>query len=306
MNTTQISCFLSLAKTLNFSETAAELYLSQQAVSKNIANLESELGTRLFNRNHHKVSLSEEGRQYHAFFARCDSEFKSLKKEIDKDKNIETVHLRCGYQIGLDFGSVPYDTQKDIQEGRPGFSHTCERRSPIMLQQMLLAGELDLIVIYRHFVSPDAGLMTHDLASFPVILMVSPDNPNAVPGASFTDFRFTPFIFDSEDISNKNNDIRSKAMSFAKDAGIEPAQILLVYNRETAFSAAEQGLGFILTSRFSRIYQNPYLKSYSTNGNEMLTAVWRSDADQQLIGDYVSALENNIKDYARQTQSMPL
>ena len=32
----QLECFMHLAKTLNFSETAKQLYITQQAVSKNI------------------------------------------------------------------------------------------------------------------------------------------------------------------------------------------------------------------------------------------------------------------------------
>jgi DNA-binding transcriptional LysR family regulator len=40
-----ISCFLSLAETLSFTETANRLYMTQQGVSKIIASLEEELGT---------------------------------------------------------------------------------------------------------------------------------------------------------------------------------------------------------------------------------------------------------------------
>ena len=152
MNTTQMKCFLSLAKTLSFSDTAGSLYLSQQAVSKNIANLESELGVRLFERDHHRVSLSEEGKRYYGFFLRFAEEFEELKNDIDSSRSVKPVQLRCGYQIGLDMGPVPYDVQKTTQNNYPGFTHICERRSPLILQQMLLEKELDLVVIYKNFI----------------------------------------------------------------------------------------------------------------------------------------------------------
>ena len=42
MNTTQIKCFLALSETLNFTKAAARLYLSQPALSRQIATLEQE------------------------------------------------------------------------------------------------------------------------------------------------------------------------------------------------------------------------------------------------------------------------
>ena len=48
INETAIKCFLSLTNTLSFTETAKEMYMTQQSVSKYIARLEEELGFRLF------------------------------------------------------------------------------------------------------------------------------------------------------------------------------------------------------------------------------------------------------------------
>ena len=41
-------CFLSLAKTLNFTKTAEQVFMTQQNVSHNIAALEKELQIQLF------------------------------------------------------------------------------------------------------------------------------------------------------------------------------------------------------------------------------------------------------------------
>ena len=46
----QIECFLEAAKTLNFTEAASRLYISQQGLSRQIASLEKELELRLFDR----------------------------------------------------------------------------------------------------------------------------------------------------------------------------------------------------------------------------------------------------------------
>lgn len=62
MDTAALRAFLSVAKTNSFSQAAAQLHLTQPAISKRIAALESELRMRLFDRIGKKVSLTEAGR----------------------------------------------------------------------------------------------------------------------------------------------------------------------------------------------------------------------------------------------------
>ena len=64
MNISQLECFASLANTLNFVKTADQLALSQPAVSKQIRALETELGTKLFERTSRSVSLTPVGEQF--------------------------------------------------------------------------------------------------------------------------------------------------------------------------------------------------------------------------------------------------
>lgn len=61
MDTRQLELFISVAHTLNFSQTAKKYYLTQPAVSHKIKMLEEELGASLLYREGHTVSLTEEG-----------------------------------------------------------------------------------------------------------------------------------------------------------------------------------------------------------------------------------------------------
>ena len=61
MNTTQIKYFLTAARTLNFTEAANQLYISQPALSKQITAIESELNMQLFIRSKKKVRLTPAG-----------------------------------------------------------------------------------------------------------------------------------------------------------------------------------------------------------------------------------------------------
>ncbi len=61
MTSSQLNLFLVVAKHLNFSAAAKELYMTQPAVSHQIVALEKELGTKLFQRSTRKIQLTHSG-----------------------------------------------------------------------------------------------------------------------------------------------------------------------------------------------------------------------------------------------------
>lgn len=62
MNDHQLLCFLTVARTLNFSGAARELYCTQPALSYQIRSLEKELDVELFQRSTTQVTLTDAGR----------------------------------------------------------------------------------------------------------------------------------------------------------------------------------------------------------------------------------------------------
>lgn len=62
MDISQLKCFISVARTLNFSEAARRNYVSQSTVSRYIIDLEKEFGVQLFIRSHRDVLLTNEGK----------------------------------------------------------------------------------------------------------------------------------------------------------------------------------------------------------------------------------------------------
>ena len=62
MDINQLKCFISVARTLNFSEAARRNYVSQSTVSRYIIDLEKEFGVQLFIRSHRDVLLTDEGK----------------------------------------------------------------------------------------------------------------------------------------------------------------------------------------------------------------------------------------------------
>ena len=67
MNTHQLRNFISIAQTLNYSETAKSAFISQPALTKQINRLEAELGVVLFERSRHNVSLTYAGEEFYKY-----------------------------------------------------------------------------------------------------------------------------------------------------------------------------------------------------------------------------------------------
>ncbi len=61
MDVHQLNIFISAAQYLNFTEAAKHMFVAQSAVSHHIAELEKELGTKLFFRNKNGISLTPAG-----------------------------------------------------------------------------------------------------------------------------------------------------------------------------------------------------------------------------------------------------
>lgn len=82
MNHKQIKGFLELSKTLNFSKTARQLYMSQPAFSRMIDSLEKELGVKLIQRDKVNPKLTPAGQVVLRHFIRMNDEYNSLMEDV--------------------------------------------------------------------------------------------------------------------------------------------------------------------------------------------------------------------------------
>ena len=63
MEIRHLKYFVKIAETLNFSEAAKSLFITQSTLSQQIRQLEQEVNAQLFERNNHNVRLTEAGEE---------------------------------------------------------------------------------------------------------------------------------------------------------------------------------------------------------------------------------------------------
>lgn len=104
MELRQLKYFVGIAETGRFSDASKQLFISQSAVSQQIKLLEEELGTQLFVRNQHSVSLTESGKELLPLARRV---LRGITDCYDRISDLKG--LLCGeLNIGLTYTLEPY------------------------------------------------------------------------------------------------------------------------------------------------------------------------------------------------------
>ena len=145
MNTFQAECFLALSKSLNFTQTAEIMYISQPTLSRNIAALEEEIGVQLLIRTAKSVELTAAGK---AFAASCGALLETYHRGIEASKQARegvTGILTLGIQQDA-FEPFVVDLVRMFQTRCPQIQLRLKPMSLSQLLQALNSGALDFIV----------------------------------------------------------------------------------------------------------------------------------------------------------------
>lgn len=84
-----------VARHLSISKAANELNVTPGAVSRQLAALESFVGTQLFSRKHRDLILTEKGREYYEDISKSLAEIQSSTKRLFSGRNQNQLKVRC-------------------------------------------------------------------------------------------------------------------------------------------------------------------------------------------------------------------
>ena len=96
MDFRRIETFLTVANTGKFVTAAEALFISQSSLSKQMSQLESELGVKLFNKTRNGVELTEAGRDFYAYARKALPEFQHEISRLKMYRNDSTSAFTIG------------------------------------------------------------------------------------------------------------------------------------------------------------------------------------------------------------------
>ncbi len=147
MELRQIKYFVAVAKTLNFSEAAKELFITQGTLSQQIKQLEDEIGSPLFDRTSHSVTLTEAGQEMlplarHTLetSAECFQRISDLRKGVTGTLNIG---------LTTSFMGIMNNAMKLYQKAFPAVKLNITYTTASELLRMLQEHEIDMFIAFK-------------------------------------------------------------------------------------------------------------------------------------------------------------
>ncbi|MBE7720120.1 MAG: LysR family transcriptional regulator [Lacrimispora celerecrescens] len=94
MNLETLETFLKVAGNHSFTQTAAEMFCSQAAVSIRMKSLEKHFGTELFERDNNRIGLTKEGKLLLPYVKTIMETMRGAEKEIYASENLKNREIR--------------------------------------------------------------------------------------------------------------------------------------------------------------------------------------------------------------------
>ncbi len=149
MNTENLKTFITLSKYKNFTKTAEALFVAQSTVTNRIAELEKEVGKRLFERERKNVHLTEEGTRF------LDYAHRIIELEQSAVNDINTSEK---YPNKINIGSTNTIYDCHLKNKLKSFNHTNDKTAlkvtiahSMPLIEMLDDGVIDFAFTYVNY-----------------------------------------------------------------------------------------------------------------------------------------------------------
>ncbi len=147
MELRQLYYFVKVAETLNFSEAARSLFVTQSTLSQQVKQLEEEFGTALFERDSHSVSLTENGSRLLPLAKRTLQDARDCINQIKDLQEMVSGELIVG--VTYSFCPVLTETVKNFIDAYPGVKLRIVSKSSEELISMLRKREVDFVLAFK-------------------------------------------------------------------------------------------------------------------------------------------------------------
>ncbi|MBW1999324.1 MAG: LysR family transcriptional regulator [Deltaproteobacteria bacterium] len=171
INLNQLRAFYEVARSLNFSVAAENLYVSQPAVTKQIKLFESSWNLKLFHKKRGKLFLTEEGKKIFVYASRIFELERQLEDTISGIQNLKQGSLRIGTTKTYARFFMPR-LLAPFQRSFPDIIIELDEGSSLDMEKSLLDLKNSLAIVARVEENPD--ILFTPIMLEEVVLIMSP------------------------------------------------------------------------------------------------------------------------------------
>jgi len=251
----QLRCFLTVARYLNFTQSANELFISQPALSHNISSLEREWGIELFTRSKKRkdTSLTPAGQVMYEGIKELSERYERLLEHARNIYNGKVGTLRIGI-----FGTDKVDDRvlavfDHFQERYPEIELCLTRGSNNDLLRGLFNNTIDIAFSLKIEIEDKEWLDYRELFNIDTVLFVSAKHPLAKrENLSLADFKNETFVSLS---AKESPAINSLLRTECEKAGFTP-KVIEAQDTNAQFTYLEAGKGVAVCGSNASLYRS--------------------------------------------------
>ena len=203
--------FLQVAKRMNIKKAATELYISPQALSKQIISLEEEIGAQLFYRTNSGIFLTEAGmhlkKSVEGLYQSLDDAWAEFLSTIRRQKNM--VHI--AFYRGLPQIAVVSFVTEFLIEHSPELKLELTGCDISDIIPLLQVGRCDIAITNIHEGAEYEDFSFISLAKIPAKIIISKNHPwcRKEGGVTIDDLAETPIVIYKDSHVNMDNFYRN-------------------------------------------------------------------------------------------------
>lgn len=251
----QLNVFLVAAETLNFTEAAQKLHMSQPSVSQHIQSLEQQFGLTLFNRAGRHLELTDAGTALVPLAREMVGRSIQIKETMESLKGDVYGHMLVGCSTTPGKYVLPH-LLAEFHRHHPRVRVTCQVAPQKTTLQMLCDGEVHFALASEYLIS-SKDVEFRQFMTDPVILLCPLDHPWAArQEIAPAELRDADFIVREEN-SGTRNAVRMALE--AHDLAEDELNVLLTLGSSEAIAIAVQegiGVGFVSSMVYTRLVEN--------------------------------------------------
>ena len=282
--------FVAVAEALSFTKAAEKLHTAQPSLTRQIKDLEDELGVRLLNRTKQKVTLTDEGRSFFGDAKRLLALAAETVESVRRLHSGEVRALNVGYVSNLFYDLLP-KTLASFHQSFPTISVNLFDMSCGEQFQALENGKLDLGFVGLHEPIARRGLEFRTIASYKTVVALPEDNPLA--GKTTIELKtLAPMFFIGMSEASYPG-YRDWLTKTCQHAGFVPKVLQDVALERTMIQAVAAGLGVALVPEQLKKLEHEKIVFRSltpTVGTEGCVA-WRNENPPAALHAYVKIVE---------------
>ncbi len=142
----RLKVFYTVAQRLSFTKAAAELYVTQPAITKHIKELEQQLNVQLFRRNGNSIDLTTAGKILLQYAEKIFQTYTELQTELAQLNNIEAGTLHIGASTTVAQTILPKILAL-FKKTYPSVTFTFIQGNTDQVTQWILAGKIDIAIV---------------------------------------------------------------------------------------------------------------------------------------------------------------